>query len=126
MKRSNPGLILAKIVVAISSGVFFFLLLFGAVFPVLNGLRHGGSMPTWYAYSLAFPLVYLPYCILSCTTFLRGSVLVVSGILMHLALIIWIVVSVVNTRYTNIETIFIGFAVLWIVLVTLRFKSGDA
>lgn len=125
MTRSNAGLIITKTIVSLASGVFFLVLLFGAVFPVLNGLRHGGRMPIWYAYSLAFPLVYLPYC-MSCTSFLRGRVLVASGMLMHLALIFWIVVGVVNTRYTNIETIFIGFAVLWLVLVILRFKSGDA
>lgn len=45
---------------------------------------------------------------------------------MHLALVIWIVVGVVNTRYTNIQTIFIGFAALWLTLVILRFKSGNA
>jgi hypothetical protein len=126
VKRKNPGLILAKIVVVLSSLVFFLLLLFGAVFPALNGIRLGARMPAWNVYVLMFPLIYLPFCILSCLSFFRGRVLVVSGILMHLALVIWIVVGVLNTRYTNIDSIFIGFAVLWIALVTLRFTSGDA
>ena len=115
-----------KVVVTVLSCAVLFLFLFGAVPWVLTGMRNGSNLPTWYVYSLAFAFVYLLYCIISCTKFLRGRVFVVSGIFMHLAFVIWVVVTVVNSTYTNIESIFITIACLWMVLATLRLTSGDA
>ncbi len=120
------ALILVKVVVTLLSSAALLLFLFGVIPWVLTGLRNGSNLPTWYIYSLVFPFVYLPFCIISCTKLLKGRTLVVSGVFMHLALVHWIIVAVLNTRYTNIETIFITIAGLWIILVTLRLTGGDA
>lgn len=126
VRARRIALVLVKLMVTLLSSTTLFLLLFGVLPWVLIGIRNGATFPAWYVYSLTFLPVYLSYCIISCTKFLGGRVLVVSGILMHLAFVIWIVVTIMHTNYTHIQAIFITIAGLWIVLATLRLTSEDA
>jgi hypothetical protein len=111
-----------KIVVSLISIVMFCLLFLGVILPALNALGNGSHFPAWYRYTLIFPMIYLPYCVVASTKLVRGQGLVISGIIMHLALVVWIVVGVSQSGYgyTNIYTIFLTIAGLSIVLTTLR------
>src|SRR5689334_18893482 len=96
-----------KIVTSVISMVWFSLLVLGVTLPALNNLANGARFPAWYTYTLIFPMIYLPYCVVASTKLLSGRTLLISGIVMHLALILWIVVAVANNRYSNVDTIFL-------------------
>lgn len=86
----------------------------------IEAASRGVNLPLWYVFSLAFPFFYLVFCLISCTKLLRGRLLLFAGVIMHVGLTAWLIVSVLNSRYTSIQTIAIAFAVLWILLFVLR------
>ena len=51
---------------------------------------HG--LPVWYWYYSIYPIIYLAFCIFSCTKLLRGVSLVVAGLGIHMALFYWVII----------------------------------
>lgn len=93
------------------------------LFIVLPYLRFIVNGPAWYVYSLAFIAFYLVYCILSCTSLLRGWLLVISGILMHLGLAAFTLVIAIKTGNAFFTLVSTVFAVLWTILCIARLRN---
>jgi hypothetical protein len=88
----------------------------------LDSISKGGRPPAWYVYTLAFPFIYLPFCLLSCTRFLRGRALFVSGILMHLALALWVIAS----GSSNLLAVGVTLTLLWRTLYSAKIEDERA
>ena len=113
--------ILIKIVVIFSTAVALFFFVFGGLLPVLSWTKYGALLPLRYKYFYGFPLLYWPYCLLSCTRVLKARVLLLSGVIMHLGLAFWIVAG--GTSFVLEVGIF--FAVLWLLLCVVRIAYED-
>jgi hypothetical protein len=121
-RRELSGLGLFKIIVSLAS-LIALIFWFGAAAFGIDAATRGVSLPPWYLYSLVFPFFYLSFCLISCTKPLRGRSLLFAGVVMHIGLTAWIIISVLNSRYTSIQTVGIAFAVSWILLFVLRSRS---
>lgn len=110
------GLILVKVVVSLLSFAALFLFHFGVIPWVLTGIKNGAILSAVDIYFYSFPFLYWPYCILSCTRILKPRTLVVSGVIMHLALAVWVLAG--GTLFPLMVGLF--FTALWSVLCVVR------
>ena len=88
--------------------------------------RAGGkSLPGYYVFYTVYPVMYLLFCLVSCTRLLRGRRLIVTGVIMHIALLAWIMVDIIQTAEVMRPTV--GFAIflaaLWVLLCISRIKN---
>lgn len=107
-----------KVIFCLMSGMALIIWMGASVIGIDAALR-GVRLPASYAYFIAFPFLYFPYCLLSCTKLLRGRTLVISGVIMHLALIAWVIVGKSSLNVT----VGVVFTILWILLCIARIKS---
>lgn len=118
-ENNRQGFVLKLIAVLIYVLSLFFWF-FGAGAMALNAvINNGARLPLWYVLVISCPPVYLIYCLLCCTKLLRSPKLLISGILFHLVLALWVIVS--GTVFTLI--IGIIFTGLWILLYRERIRT---
>jgi len=115
------GLALLKLAVSLLSVCALFLFVFGPLPLVLNATSQGASLPPRYVFFYIFPLLHLPYCILSCTRFLRSYGLIASGILMHGGLVLWMFIG--SSFNVGVGLV---FTALWVLLSAWRIKDERA
>ena len=78
------------------------------------------NAPVWDTCSLAFIVSYLLYCILSCTPVLRGRVLVVSGIAMHIGLAVLATIALVKFGNGFFFVVSILYGIMWAIVCVGR------
>lgn len=115
-KNNHQGFVLKFIFILFCLlSLFFWYFSAGAI--VLNAvINNDPRLPLWYLFVLIFPPIYLIYFLLSCTKLLRGRRLLLSGILIHLVLALWVLLC--GTVFTLIVGLI--FTGLWIVLYKER------
>src|SRR6267378_4165987 len=86
-KNKKIGLTLLKVIISFGSIVTLWFWCWEVGPPNLDYFRAGGRLSKWYIYFYLFPIVYLLFCSISCTKLLRGATLILSGIMMHIALV---------------------------------------
>lgn len=116
---AESGLNLIKIAVSLICLAVLFLWLFGVIFPVLNGVKHGAIVTARYKYFYSFPLIYWPYCVISCTRLLNLRTLFVSGVILHLGLMLWVLAG--GTLFPLLVGLF--FTALWSLVYFVRNKA---
>jgi hypothetical protein len=112
------GMILVKVVVSLVSSAAIFLWLFGVIPWVLTGIMNG-AVPPRYIYFYSFPFLYWPYCILSCTRLLKTHGLLISGVIMHLGLAVWVLAG--GTLFPLL--VGLSFTALWSLLCVVRITA---
>ncbi|HYY56656.1 MAG TPA: hypothetical protein VE842_04940 [Pyrinomonadaceae bacterium] len=121
---SNLTFVIKVIIFSISIGALIIWSL-GSLFAA-NTLMRGGGLPISITFLYGFPFLYLPYCLISCSKLLRGYTLIISGVLMHLALVLWMIATISNTGRTVFVVIALVMAILWILLCSGRILTEGA
>ena len=70
-----------------------------------------------------YPLVYLAYCVFSCSKFIRGRALVISGAVANLSLLPLIVWALSHEGEEPVAVIFIAFIITWTLMCVGRIQS---
>jgi len=104
-----------KIVVSLAS-IVALIFWFGAAAFVIDAAIRGVNLPTRYIYFYSFPPVYFSYCIFSCTKLLKPHTLILSGVIIHIALAVWVIAG--GTAFVLAVGLF--FTLLWSLLCVLR------
>jgi hypothetical protein len=119
MRIRRICLITVKVVVSLLSSIALFLWLFGVTFPVLNGVKNGASLTLRDVYFYSFLFLYWPYCLLSCTRLLKTHGLLISGVIMHIGLALWVLAG--GTLFPLM--VGLSFTVLWSLLCVVRITA---
>lgn len=115
-----------RIVVSLLSIValcFWIANVWGAI--ILYWKAGGGPLPAYYLYYAIYPVIYLLFLLASCSRILCGSLLVGMGLVLHAALVVWIIVDIRHRSMVTTQTS--GFAVLmaalWFVMCIGRLNK---
>ena len=125
-KNKKIALTLLKVIISFLSIVTLCFWLKEVVPPVLYYLQAGGRLPKWYFYFYVFPVVYLLFCLTSCTKLLRRTTLILAGIIIHIALVAWVAMGMHRHQFTGGRTAGTVFAALWILLCVGRVQDERA
>jgi hypothetical protein len=121
MKNQKMGNLAAfQILFASLSGLILILFALFVLPPFLFFFK---TAPVWYIWCMGFIPFYLLYCILSCTQILKGRLLVVSGITMHVGLAAFATIVLAKTGNLFFLIVSILYGVMWVVLCVARVRK---